>query len=107
MDIGKFLLDLITLPSVISAIIGAVLALLLPKLAESKLANNILDMVIAAYEKAEEIGLAQGLKGYQKWDPFIDEFIFQYRTKYGTLPNPETVGKALVLASQEAAARKN
>lgn len=51
--------------------------------------QNITKLATDAYTHAEEQGLVQNLKGYQKWDPFFDKFVEAFRKKYGYEPKPK------------------
>ena len=50
---------------------------------------------VAAYEFAEEQGVLQGLKGYEKFDPFMDKLNEQIRAKFGREATPEEKGYAV------------
>lgn len=68
-------------------------------------ARHVINLGIIAYEYAEKQGLIQGLKGYKKFDPFMEQFIKSYQDKYGTVPSPEAKGiavKAMETKVQEA-----
>jgi hypothetical protein len=107
MNIGELLLSLLSLTEVQVALVGAVLAVIAGVVAKNARTKQIIDLALLAYEFAEEKGLAQGLKAYQKLDPFIDEFTRQWRDKFGSDPLSAIIGKAVAIASDEAAARKN
>lgn len=48
-----------------------------------------------AYQYAEEKGILQGLKGYEKFDPFMDKLIELVRKEFGRDPTPEEKGMAV------------
>lgn len=57
--------------------------------------RHIVALGIEAYEYAEAEGVLKGLKAYQKFDPFMNRFITQYRAKHGKDPAPKDKAKAV------------
>lgn len=76
-------------------IITALVALLAWLFTKEAWMKNVCDIAIVAYEYAENQGMLQGLKGYQKFDPFMNRFISAYQEKFGTVPPPEAKGLAV------------
>lgn len=63
--------------------------------------KTITELAIDSYEFAEEQGMIQGLRGYAKFDPFMDRFIAQFREKYGYDPKPKDKGQAVAIMEQQ------
>lgn len=84
---------------------GAIVALLLVWLGRLfvtfKWLQGIAEIAVDSYEFAEQEGLVQGLKGYEKFDPFMDQFIKQFREKYGYEPKPRDKGQAVAFMEQQ------
>lgn len=59
--------------------------------------RHVAGLAIEAYRYAEQEGLLRGLKGYQKFDPFMDRFIARYEERFGQLPDPKTKGAAVAV----------
>lgn len=83
---------------------GAIVALLLLWLGrlfvKHQWTQKIVKLATDAYVYAEEQGLLQGLRGYQKWDPFFDKFVLEYQKKYGKDPPPEIRAAAVKYVEQ-------
>lgn len=83
---------------------GAIVALLLLWLGrlfvKHQWTQKIVKLATDAYVYAEGQGVLQGLKGYQKWDPFFDKFVEQFRVKYGCDPTPEARATAVKYVEQ-------
>lgn len=65
--------------------------------------KNVANLGIIAYEYAEQQGIAQNLKGYAKFDPFMDKFIAAYQEKFGNVPSPQAKGIAVQAMEQKVA----
>jgi hypothetical protein len=63
--------------------------------------KGIAEIAVDSYEFAEEQGKAQLLKGYEKFDPFMDRFIKQFREKYGYDPLPGDKGMAVAVMEEQ------
>lgn len=91
----KFLISLLIIPEVqafIVVILMAVVAWMINKWAWTR---NVVLLAIGAYEYAEKEGLVQNLKGYEKFDPFMDKFSTEFKDKYGRDPTPKDKAKAV------------
>ncbi|MBE3574557.1 MAG: hypothetical protein IMW99_03745 [Firmicutes bacterium] len=94
-----------TILSIVITLLGnadvqaAILALLLAALAwvikRWVWTRNVVGLAIEAYEYAEQQGLLQHLRGFQKFDPFMDKFIARYQEIYGVAPPPKARGVAV------------
>jgi hypothetical protein len=101
-DVVKgILISLIGSPVVQGALIFILLGMLAYLFRKNVNAWHVINMAILAYEYAEKKGLAQKLNGYQKFDPFMDQFITAYKEKYGTDPNPAEKGLAVKTMEQK------
>ena len=76
----------------LATIIVALLGLAIKHFAWTR---HIAHFATEAYEYAQEQGFLQGLKGYEKFNPFMQELIRLYREKYGVEPSPEVKGEAV------------
>jgi hypothetical protein len=94
--IGELLTNEIVL-SGLSLILLTLIGVVIRKYSWSK---HIANLAISAYEYAEEQGVLQELKGYEKFSPFMNKFIEQYKTKYGKLPTASAKGKAVKVMEQ-------
>lgn len=91
----NILIGLIGTPVVQGAIVFILLGLLSWAFAKNLNARHIVNLAILAYEYAEREGLAKKLKGYEKFDPFMDRFITEYKLKFGSEPTPAEKGLAV------------
>lgn len=57
--------------------------------------KHVVGLAIEAYEYAENEGLLQKLKGYAKFDPFMNKFIARYIETYGRPPTAKAKGAAV------------
>lgn len=91
------MIDILTLPAVQGALAVVVVTLLGLLIKRYNWARHFANLVFKAYQYAEEQGVLQGLKGYAKFDPFMDKLIELYRERFGTEPTPEIKGKAVTV----------
>lgn len=61
--------------------------------------KHVISIGIMAYEYAEEQGLLENLKAYEKFGPFMDKFIERYRADYGKEPTAKA--KAIAVEAME------
>jgi hypothetical protein len=94
-----FLLWVITLPAVLAYVASWLVSRLKVK-KEKEWLITLVRLATNAYEYAEAQGLAQGLRGYAKFDPFMDKFILEFRKEFGYEPAPEDKGKAVEIMEQ-------
>lgn len=83
------------IPAVQTAIVIVIVAIISYFARKAKWAKTIALFAATAYEFAEQEGLVQGLKAYEKLDPFMDKLIEQIREEFGREPTPEEIGKAV------------
>lgn len=95
------LISIIGSPVIQGAMVFALLAILAWLFQKNTNALHVVNLAILAYEYAEKQGLAQKLKGYQKFDPFMDKFISEYKLKFGTDPDPTAKGLAVKTMEQK------
>lgn len=93
----QIVMDILTLPAVQGALAVVVVVLLGLLIKRFKWTKHITNLAFKAYEYAEEQGVLQGLKGYAKFDPFMDKLIELYWERFGTEPTPEIKGKAVTV----------
>lgn len=96
-----FAAAILSLAPVQAAIVAVLLILLAAAIQRWTWVRHVINFGILAYEFAEKEGLAQQLKGYQKFDPFMNKFIEAYREKYGQDPDPEAKGIAVKTMEQK------
>lgn len=93
--VTDLLYNLINSEAAISGIIIILIAIVGYVMKLNTYTRHVLNLGILAYEYAESEGLAQKLKGYEKFDPFMDKFIKEYKAKYGKDPTPVDKGIAV------------
>lgn len=59
--------------------------------------RHVAGLAIEAYQYAEQEGLLRNLRGYQKFDPFMDRFIARYEEVFGKPPDPKAKGAAVAV----------
>jgi hypothetical protein len=96
-----FIQLIFSLAPVQAAVVGLFLFGLSKLFIKYKWLHAIAEIAIESYEYAEKQGLIQGLKGYEKFDPFMDKFIEQYRAKYGKEPSPADKGQAVAVMEKQ------
>ena len=97
----NFLFSILIIPEVqtlLLIIVMAVIGLLIKRWSWTK---HIVFLAIGAYEYAEKQGLVQNLKGYQKFDPFMDNFTKKFKAQYGRDPTPKDRAKAVETMEKE------
>ncbi len=101
-----FVQFIFSLAPVQTAIVALILIGLGKVFIKYKWLHAITEIAVASYEYAEEQGMIQGLRGYAKFDPFMDKFISQYRAKYGKDPSPKDKGQAVAIMEKAVAKEK-
>lgn len=95
------LLFLLTSPMVWGAGIGIVILFLGWYFTRNPNAKYIFDLAVMAYEYAEQQGVLNKLKGYQKFSPFMDKFCLEYHKQFGYPPTPGDKGMAVTVMEQK------
>lgn len=91
----EILAAVFAVPAVQTAIVVVIVALLGYFAKRYKWTKTLALFATTAYEFAEQEGLIQGLKGYEKFDPFMDKLVQQIRDEFGREPTPKEIGKAV------------
>ena len=86
---------ILSLEPVQGAIVAIIVALVAKVIIKHRWLKKAILVFADAYEYAEEQGLLKGLKGYQKWDPFFDKLIAEFRETFGRDPTPEERAEAV------------
>ena len=103
MKVFKIIGFILSLAPVQGAIVTLFLFYLGKLFVKHKWLKGIAEIAVDSYEFAEKEGLIQGLKGYAKFDPFMDHFIKQFREKYGYDPLPGDKGVAVAVMEKQVA----
>jgi hypothetical protein len=100
-DIFRFLIFLLSIPEVQTLLIIIFLVLIGWMIKRWTWTRHIVSLAIGAYEYAEEQGLVQNLRGYKKFDPYMDKFTKEFREQYGRDPTPKDKAKAVEIMENE------
>jgi hypothetical protein len=95
------LLFLLTSPMVWGAGIGIVILFLGWYFTRNPNAKYIFDLAVMAYEYAENQGVLNKLKGYDKFRPFMSKFCLEYHKQFGYPPTPGDKGMAVAIMEQK------
>ena len=90
-----FLDAILTSPAVQGALVAVIVFLIGWAAKKHNWAKTIALFATTAYEFAEEQGIVQNLKGYEKFDPFMDKLNEQVKAKFGRDATPEEKAQAV------------
>ena len=97
--IMEMLLGSQVIQSAISVALVTVATLLIKRFRHGK---HVANLSILAYKYANEQGLLQGIKGYDKLSLFMENFVKRYEAEYrGLTPTPEDKAAAVKVAEKE------
>ncbi|MDI3547904.1 MAG: hypothetical protein PWR10_1556 [Halanaerobiales bacterium] len=97
----NFIISLLLIPQVQALIVIVLLAIIGWMIQRWAWTRHVVSLALGAYEYAEEQGLVQNLRGYQKFDPFMDNFTKEFRSQYGRDPTPKDRAKAVEVMEKE------
>lgn len=91
----NLIISILSVPAVQSAIAVLIVALIGFLAKKYSWAKKVALAAADAYQYAEDKGYIQGLKAYQKLDPFMDKLNELIWQEFGREPTPKDIGKAV------------